>query len=649
MLGYQQGYDEGKLLNGPNELNVLVAIQDTVNEKLIRRAVALSFQPQFLRDSIAAQQITYDAIMFTSLTHLLSVASKIVLHVDSDSVKAGEMVKIQAGLFDQYNNPIVDKLDLVKWEIVNKLEADSLTKKQGELTQFSSTQAWRVVTIKADFHDPETNASVSTSATIAIKPGDPHHIDAGTEASSAIRQLNSDLAPVTYNFKRTDKKVIFYAFVRDRFGNYIRVLGNDGKWTSNDTTIVKARSDSIAIYRGIITKENSGSTQVVILEGALLPDTVFLTVDSPGLVKDSYTRDINGNGYIDHIELHLDTMVSFPSPEVMRNQLSLSHESLNFDIVNILATDQKQDSVLIIEVREDTTNGLQTDWLVDIKGNIPIVINTQQDQSIIYIDQITKDGIGPVLEYALYKYSSTDQFADTMLLVLSEPIETHSHQKIEPLNLFVYYLSISNFDEIQLLEHAAELIGSGIFVDTLKLTLDPFVTRKYTLTSFKDLMQLIGSTQDAAGNYPPSKKLSRKVPVEVIGKSQITISIFPNPLNFGDDALTRLSQKVRDVFSDVIGSSSSGTLISIHSRKKLVKSGNSYARVRIYDATGNLVVHQLDVKQSKSSQDYGCLWDGCNEYRRRVGAGTYLLVFDITDIDGVKLKVTRKIGVSTKR
>jgi hypothetical protein len=648
MLGYQQGYDDGKLLNGPNELNVLVAIQDTVNTKLIRRAVALSFQPQFLRDSIAAMQITYDAIMFTSLTHMLSVASKLLLHVDSDSVRAGEKINVRAELLDQYNLPITDKLDLVTWEIVGKLDVDSLTTGSGEQTRFSSTRAWRTVIIKADFYDPETNASVSTTASIIIKPGVPHHVDAGNDPSSGIQRLNDDIPPVSIVFRKADKSATVYAFVRDRFGNYIRVLGNDGKWASSDASIVTVRSDSNTINRGIIVKENSGTARIIISEGTLIPDTVQISVDLPGMVKESYTRDSNGNGFIDHIELHFDTLVTFADAEVVKNQLSLTHTSLKFDITAISAGEKNTDSVLVVEIHEDSSYGLQTDWLVDIAGSVPVIINDQKDQSRIFVNQTTSDGIGPVLKSALYMYNTKTAISDTMFLVLSEPVDRVSLLQIRPSNAFTYYSYIGDLKEIGLLERAAANTGTqDPFTDTLKIVMDPSITQHYVLTPFRDLMQFVSGAQDAAGNNPPSKTISRKVPVNVIGGNQITISIYPNPFSFDNNEISHLPGNIRDYFSDIIAGNSTGSLISIHTRKALSKTGNSYAKLRIYDAVGNLVIRQLEIKQSRSIQDYGCIWDGYNQQGRRVGGGTYLIVINGIDIDGMTFKEYRKIGVSS--
>jgi hypothetical protein len=65
-LGFQRAFDGRDTVGGPRELQVIAAFQDR-----IRRGVALSYQPQFLADSLAAHQIDYDAVIFASYAHAL--------------------------------------------------------------------------------------------------------------------------------------------------------------------------------------------------------------------------------------------------------------------------------------------------------------------------------------------------------------------------------------------------------------------------------------------------------------------------------------------------------------------------------------------------------------------------------------------------
>lgn len=81
-LGFEQGYNANidssdkainKIIGKEDQYNVIVHLQDTVLVKanrIIRRGVILSFQPQFLENEAAAQQLVYDAVIYSSLLHL---------------------------------------------------------------------------------------------------------------------------------------------------------------------------------------------------------------------------------------------------------------------------------------------------------------------------------------------------------------------------------------------------------------------------------------------------------------------------------------------------------------------------------------------------------------------------------------------------
>jgi flagellar hook assembly protein FlgD len=62
---------------------------------------------------------------------------------------------------------------------------------------------------------------------------------------------------------------------------------------------------------------------------------------------------------------------------------------------------------------------------------------------------------------------------------------------------------------------------------------------------------------------------------------------------------------------------------------------------------GNIIMRSLKLKVASSStiKDYGIAWDGRNENGRMVGAGTYLCIVTMTDVDGKKQVKRAKIGV----
>ena len=55
-----------------DQLNVVVLLQDRMikkKSKIIQTRVILSFQPQFIKNVVAAQQLVYNAVIFAYLTH----------------------------------------------------------------------------------------------------------------------------------------------------------------------------------------------------------------------------------------------------------------------------------------------------------------------------------------------------------------------------------------------------------------------------------------------------------------------------------------------------------------------------------------------------------------------------------------------------
>ncbi|MFC1585678.1 chitobiase/beta-hexosaminidase C-terminal domain-containing protein, partial [Fibrobacterota bacterium] len=64
--GYQRGWDGSDTISGPTELPVIAVYQDSV-----RRGVALSYEPQYLINREASEQIVYDAIIYGSFAHLV--------------------------------------------------------------------------------------------------------------------------------------------------------------------------------------------------------------------------------------------------------------------------------------------------------------------------------------------------------------------------------------------------------------------------------------------------------------------------------------------------------------------------------------------------------------------------------------------------
>jgi hypothetical protein len=286
MLGYQRGYIGGSAqpdIN--NQLNVLVAIQDTTPALIIRRAVAVSFQPQFLRDSVGVQQIVYDAIMFASLAHTLSVPTLLRINTDDDTITAGEIDTLLAYVIDQRGDTIHDPTTTVQiqWGIRNAHTGDRyIGNNYGDSVRFTATEAHRFVTIYAQLNGP--NGLITDSARIWIRPGPADHLV--IEGSSTPRNYLDDPiggnSSVTIGSAQTEARG--YAVLRDRYQNLVLppYFSTNTQWdTLRPNGIITARNGTATIGEGILTKTGpSGTTQVRALDRPSgFSDTITVRVD----------------------------------------------------------------------------------------------------------------------------------------------------------------------------------------------------------------------------------------------------------------------------------------------------------------------------------------------------------------------------------
>lgn len=284
LLGYQQGYWLGATRPSADELHVIVALQDTV-DNTIRRGVALSYQPQFLKTTAASEQIVYDAIMFASLAHTLSVATALEIRVSDTAMAAGDTIDMHAALIDQLGREINDpqKLALITWDVVasTKRTGDKMVDGTGADASFTAIMAHRSVKIYAAFD--ADNIHLRDTATIRIVPGEADRLYIEQSANG----MSSPNAPNHYTTMRllssdTEKKA--WAIIRDRFGNYVE-NSSSTTWDTLVSGIVRAQATNQAAGEGTVTKLGRDGTVGVraksnVYSGNKFADTLDVVVDA---------------------------------------------------------------------------------------------------------------------------------------------------------------------------------------------------------------------------------------------------------------------------------------------------------------------------------------------------------------------------------
>ncbi len=644
MLGFQQGYWNSRTQPANNDqLNTLVAIQDTTTNKIVRRAVALSFQPQFLRNDAAAQQIIYDAVMYASLTHTLSVANRIEIIVNSDTLKAGEKITMQARLFDQKDSLLNDLLPLVQWQILDAQPGDSISQSSGATTTVTGTKAWREMLVSACVTDPETQATLCTTATVVVMPSDPHHLNLQQQPEVSGTMLNQNTPPIEIKLGDNAASTQLYAVVRDRFDNYIRFANTETvQWSTSNRSaaIVEGKADSSWI--GLVIRSGPGTTEVQVREGTLIPANATVNCEDISLLRDAITRDTNGNGYLDRIDLYFTKAVAVDTQEIAQLISFMQGSGKNLRVVGIHPHSSAQDTLWQVELEEVTNLGLQTGWTPVMSGRIPVLING----TVNYVQlpgTMISDGAGPVIQKVTYFPPMLDANSDTLRIKLSEPVLRDILIGVNPSELFNFYRAGDSQTSQSVIGDAVLLLPeSGAYTQELIIVRSNANNPDEVIKVHEDSLQFVKGSTDAAGNAP--LKIARRVTIELGGSNNLLIAASPNPFSGG----TELSPLTRTFYANVLNGipSPRGVLVAIRARKPLKEYKERFGSAKIFDAVGNCIVSDLPIKMAAGFQDYGLFWNLHTNRGRRVSPGSYLCVVRVTDIDGRSIRETVKIGVS---
>jgi hypothetical protein len=286
MLGFENASRNGARVipaDPTQELDVVVAFQDTIHptpgSTTIRRAVALSIEPQFLKNTVALYQLTYDAIMYASLAWQLRPVSKITLQVSNSTIKAGDTTTITARLFrDTLEAPELE--DSVTWQLdpLTKKPGDTLIVLVGKITRFTGTLAGHTVNIIASFKN-SSGTTVTATAAIKVIPADPYRVVIEADSINSNPNASDPLGTTTLDSATNDKTV--FAMTYDRFGNFTGLSSNATVWTPSKpaSAIVNTPGPKYAGTIHRVTRTYDTLT-VTATDGGLLPGTVKVVLQT---------------------------------------------------------------------------------------------------------------------------------------------------------------------------------------------------------------------------------------------------------------------------------------------------------------------------------------------------------------------------------
>jgi hypothetical protein len=303
-LGYMRGHENGAFVGDVDSLNIIVAIQDTLNETqtasknaMVRRGVMLGYQPQYLRQKDASQQIVYDAIMWASLAHQLGLTvGEFRLRGEPafDTITTDDSIKF-FGEIEWDSTDIWGKVTKIRRPSLDSTITWQLTPSTGALLSsgagpspsnvFSATRAFETYTITGHFVDPQSGEPHTAIMQVYVKAGAPAQL---TVESSPLKQTSPHAPnPVgRLQIASNEQSKSAYAVLRDRYGNWAGPA-TQTVWTPAQpiltTSVLVADSG-----KGQVTKNLNVSDDSTLV---LVTDTRYSLTDSVMVRIAPYTYD----------------------------------------------------------------------------------------------------------------------------------------------------------------------------------------------------------------------------------------------------------------------------------------------------------------------------------------------------------------------
>lgn len=355
--------------------------------------------------------------------------------------------------------------------------------------------------------------------------------------SLAIETKQFQTIPDTIQLYHPNGQAILYAVGYDKFGN--RRGFERSNWSTDSTLhpIENASNAEGIFYDASRVKDNeSGHITAIPSDTAVknISASKFIQIKGPlSVLKTAVTRDYNGNGYLDHIELHFSKAI--PLTEDILSGIRIVNDDNNiFTIKRILDNPDSLDSVWVLELVEIETNEPQTNWTPDIS------FTDMRDYGINDVSGFeSSDGAGPVVwKVVKQRVASNERNNDEVTIEFSEPVWQSGARNLSTSDTpsVVFYIWKETANGYERLD--------SFLVDINGFTSINPTTVKFKTTNGKDLTSRnlvnirVDSTtslnsfitdmpEEGAGNFPVVN--NRKTKVLVVGPVPGEIFPIPNP------------------------------------------------------------------------------------------------------------------------
>lgn len=450
---------------------------------------------------------------------------------------------------------------------------------------------------------------------------------------------------------RISQSITVYSTGYDRFGNLIDF--QNSTW-STDGTLNPHNDFGASTYLGtenVKTHQQGNLCAAANGENGEVKACIPVIITGPGaLLSRAVTRDIDGNGLLDRIDLIFDKPVNIP-PEAIP-YFSVTRNNVVF-VIDSIVPRAPGDTVFYLYLREDTTGHLpQTAWQLNVK------IQAFQDLNQVSLN--TEDGAPPVVWYVEKEVKSIDHTKDVLTVKFSEKILGGNGNAFNVLTQPDLVLNVwQRNPETQQFEYVNLLADIQVFTyaqdDIVKLV----TTNGMDITNanWVNIRDESFGIQDASKNFPTS--VNQKVNVNVKGQ-KTEIKAFPNPIRPDFRAPGTIPGPINLVYEpNAVNWAKTYGGTAIRARIAPPSEGTVYGSFKIYDLVGNLVNYAvkqdlLAGAQSKGLNTNGLsivdllfYWNGSTYKGAKAAPGVYkaILYLDYTG-QGYKDEVlTTNLGV----
>lgn len=327
------------------------------------------------------------------------------------------------------------------------------------------------------------------------------------------------------------EEALIYSIGYDRYGNmrggelsYWHTTGTLHQCdTTNAATRIIYGADS-----SIVSDDESGRLIAVSQENQLISDTLRVVIIGP-LSKpiDAITRDINGNGILDRIEISFDMPIYINSRQFL-SLFSIDYNRYNFDIDSlIISTDSTHLTLFLNETAGNKT--LQTNWTPLITfHNLNFALGGAVDSFEIE----PRDGAGPVIKSVIKEIQNSDRRSDLVTVTFSEEVtgpqgSQFSHLKM-PEDVFRVFTNSTGtvLTQVPFLK-GIKNFNVPVYPDSVAFntTNGNDLTERYYFDIRTDNKAYL--IEDLSRNRP--SVYNRKVRVEVRGNVKTELVVAPNP------------------------------------------------------------------------------------------------------------------------